>query len=129
VHQPSAEEAVEEVSHRENVAGRDRITMWVASVETADPANGIATVRGEVWLGPVAPGDWFTAATTAAIAEPIHLQVAELATPAHAQEPGRVPRVVAVLEGEGVERVHAGAVLVGPSGAGQPRDPLGRFGV
>ena len=86
--------------------------MWVESIEVAD---GRAAVRGEVWLGPVGQGDWFTAATTAGDERPVRLRVEEIATPPAAQEPGRVPRVVAILEGDGADRLEAGVVLVGPA--------------
>ena len=86
----------------------ERITMWVEAIDVS-----MGTVRGEVWLGPVTAGDVFTAATTAGDEEPVRLRVAEIAAPPAAQEAGRVPRVVAVLEGDGLDRLQAGVVLVG----------------
>ena len=84
--------------------------MWIESIEVAD---GRAAVRGQVWLGPVRAGDVFTAATTAGAEQPVRLRVEAIEAPAAAQEPGRVPRVVATLAGDGVDRVEAGVVLVG----------------
>lgn len=88
----------------------EEITLFVAEVEHV---QGRVNVRGEVWLGPVNRGDRFTAATTATEDRPVQLDVEEIAAPPDAQEPGRVPRVVAVLSGDGEEHVRAGVVLVG----------------
>lgn len=87
-----------------------RISIWAESVAVE---NGKATVRGQVWLGPVTVGTRFTSAATATDAEPVELRLDEITAPPAAQEPGRVPRVVAILTGEGVDRLRPGVVLFG----------------
>ena len=89
---------------------KSRISLWA---ETVDIEGGRATIRGQVWLGPVGVGTRFTSAATATDAEPIELRLDEITAPPAAQEPGRVPRVVAVLTGDGVERLRPGVVLFG----------------
>jgi hypothetical protein len=87
-----------------------RLSLWARDVDTT---NGRATVRGEVWLGPVVVGDCFTAASRADHQETVSLTLDELTVPPDAQEVGRVPRVVAVLTGQGVHLLRAGDVLLG----------------
>jgi hypothetical protein len=89
---------------------RERISLWVSTVEAIDDR---AVVHGEVWLGPIVVGDGFTEATRADHHDAVALTLAELDQPADAQEAGRVPRVVAVLTGKGLELLRAGDVLVG----------------
>ena len=84
--------------------------MWAESVELGE---GRATIRGEVWLGPVEVGDRFTSAATATEEERVDVRLEEITTPPEAQEPGRVPRVVAVVTGEGIGRLRPGVVLLG----------------
>lgn len=95
---------------RRRAIAAEQTTLWVRSVEVAE---GRATVQGEVWLGPVAAGSRFTATSRADEAEAVDLVVAELREPAEAQEAGRVARVVAVLTGDGMERVRPDDVLRG----------------
>ena len=87
-----------------------RISLWA---ETVDVKDGRATIWGQVWLGPVGVGTRFTSAATATDAEPVELQLEEITAPPAVQEPGRVPRVVAVLTGDGVDRLRSGVVLFG----------------
>lgn len=89
-----------------------RLSLWAAAVE---PQDGGVTVRGEVWLGPVDVGDRFTIAATGLREERVDLAVAEISAPPEAQEPGRVLRVAVELEGEGVQRLVSGMVLLGES--------------
>ena len=92
---------------------RGRISLWAEAVEVDDAK---ATIRGQVWLGPVVVGAVFTSAATATDAEPVRLRLDELTAPPDAQEPGRMPRVVAVLSGDGVDRLRPGIVLLGDAG-------------
>lgn len=87
-----------------------RISLWAESVEID---NRRATIRGEVWLGPVEVGDRFSSAATATDEERVDVRLEEITTPPEAQEAGRVPRVVAVVTGEGVGRLRPGVVLLG----------------
>jgi hypothetical protein len=87
-----------------------QLTLWARTVEVVGRR---ATVEGEVWLGPVAVGDCFTRAITATSSDAVRLRLTEISTPAGAQEVGRVPRVIAVLVGDRLERVRPGVVLRG----------------
>ena len=89
-----------------------RLSLWAASVETS---HGRSTIRGEVWLGPVVVGDWFTSVATGTHSEPVRLRLDELTAPPDAQEVGRVERVLAVVTGDGIERLRPGVVLLGES--------------
>jgi hypothetical protein len=86
------------------------VSLWARAVEVTD---GRATVHGEVWLGPIIVGDCFTAASRADDADAVCLTLAAMTEPADAQEVGRVPRVIAVVTGKGVDLLRAGDVLIG----------------
>ena len=87
-----------------------RVSLFTVTVEAGD---GRVTIRGEVWLGPIEVGDCFVSAATATHEDPVNVRLEEMTAPPDAQEPGRVPRVLAVLAGEGIEHVRPGVVLLG----------------
>jgi hypothetical protein len=91
-----------------------RISIWAA--EVVDVSSDRVTVRGEVWLGPISVGDCFTSAATATAADAVRLRLESLDAPDDLQEPGRVPRVLATLTGEGAQTLEPGVVLLGEAG-------------
>ena len=88
------------------------VTLGIDAVEATD-RRGRATVRGQVWLGPVAVGDRFTAASRWDHEDPVNLTLEAITAPPDAQEVGRTARVIAVLTGDGIDRVQSGTVLLG----------------
>lgn len=97
----------------EDLATRRLVTLSVETVETVDARDRRATIRGVVWLGPVAVGDCFTAAARWDHADAVQLRLEAMTERTGAQEIGRTLRVTAVLAGDGVDLVRAGTVLVG----------------
>ena len=83
------------------------------SVERVEVDSGQATVRGQVWLGPVEVGDHFTGLTEGIGEVAVSLRLEMIEVPTAAQEVGRVPRVIVVLTGDGVEVLRPGVVLLG----------------
>ena len=87
-----------------------RVTLSVGSVEVT---NGQATVKGEVWLGPIVVGDHFTGASDGLSENEVRLVLTRITERPDAQEIGRTPRVIAVVTGEGLEFLRPGVVLQG----------------
>src|SRR5947207_15846834 len=83
------------------------------SVETVQATGRGATISGDVWLGPVAVGDRFTEVGRWDHAQAVNLRLEEVTAPPDAQKVGRTLRVTAVVTGDGLERLHSGAVLLG----------------
>jgi hypothetical protein len=95
---------------RQNGPVPRRVSLWARAVEAGE---GRATLHGEVWLGPILVGDCFTAASRADNADVVRLTLVAMTAPAEAQEVGRVPRVTALVAGDGVDLLRAGDVLLG----------------
>ncbi len=93
------------------VVACDRTTLFVEHVERTTAAG--VTVLGEVWIGPVEAGDCFSEVSYWDHADVVSVCVSSISELPDAQEIGRTSRVIAVLNGVGLDRVHPGTVLIG----------------